>query len=257
MADNQPAILHDNRLDDGTPAASTTAAGFSVLNLRDWRPYTWWKPTILPASVTVDCGSAKSADYCLVWGHDLFTQGCTVEVRGSTDNFAASNVLIAGLTPTSNKPFLIQFASASYRYWRLTFTGGAIMPSIAIAVIGTKLMVPAWFEDGFDPRGRTAKGQFNRSVEGHPLGRITEYEEWSETLKFPLVNGSSGWTWLRNNFEPAWTAHLRDEPWVLVWDPDGHPTELMLVVAKDKFSSPHKSGGLMDLDIPVTGVFSA
>src|SRR3990172_3347449 len=168
MADNQPAILHDNNLDDDTPGASPTASGFSVLNLRDWRPYTWWKPTVIPATVTVDCGSAQAADYALLWGHDLFTAGCTVEVRGSTDNFAASNVLVATSTPTSDDPLLIQFTSVSYRYWRLTFTTGTA-PSIAIAAIGAKLMVPGWFEDGFDPRGRTAKGQFNRSVDGHPL----------------------------------------------------------------------------------------
>ena len=108
-----PKIFHDNRLDDATPAASTTAAGYNVLNLRDWRPYTKWQPTALPATVTVDCATAKAADYAVIWGHDLFTQGATLEIRGSTDNFAASNVLVATKTPTSNEPSRAACAAAS------------------------------------------------------------------------------------------------------------------------------------------------
>lgn len=50
-----PRIYHDNRLDDGTPAASTTDTGYDVLNLLDWRPFTKWQPTALPSSGDI-CG---------------------------------------------------------------------------------------------------------------------------------------------------------------------------------------------------------
>src|SRR3954464_7747325 len=101
-----PKFLYDNRFNDAVPVASTTAAGdFNVLNLLDFRPYTWWKPTALPATVTIDSGSAKAADFAMIYGHDLFTQGATLEIRKSTDNFAANDVLVATKTPTSNDPF--------------------------------------------------------------------------------------------------------------------------------------------------------
>ena len=254
MATGYPKIFHDNRLDDATPAASTTATGYNVLNLRDWRSSSWWKPTALPATVTVDCASAKAADYCFVWGHDLFTHGCVFEVRGSTDNFAASNVLVDTITPTSNDPFLLQFISVSYRYWRIRVTTGATMPSLAIAAIGAALEVPAYFDEGFDPRGREAKGQYNRSQGGHPLGAVIEFQEWKDTLKFQLVNGGSGWTWIRDSFEPAWDAHLMHTAFGLAWDPDGHDTELMLLQSTGKFDSPHKSGMFCDLSLPVQGL---
>jgi hypothetical protein len=96
MATAKPKFLYDNRLNDGTPVASTTAAGnFNVLNLRDWRPFTWWKPVSLPATVTVDSGVARPADYALIYGHDLHDAQVAVEIRGSTDNFVASDVLVA------------------------------------------------------------------------------------------------------------------------------------------------------------------
>lgn len=159
MATDYPKCLYENRLDDGTPAASTTAAGYSVLNLRDWRAYTWWKPTALPATVTVDCGSAKAADYWAVYGHDLATQGCTIELRGSTDNFSASNVLVDTVTPSTDAAFVRHFASATYRYWRLRITGAASMPSLAIASVGVAMDIPAYLSEGFDPLGLYAPGR--------------------------------------------------------------------------------------------------
>jgi len=251
MATDYPKILHDNRLDDGTPSASSTASGdYSVLNLRDFRPYTWWKPTALPATVTVDCGSAREASYWAVYGHDLFARACTIELRASTDNFAASNVLVDSLTPASDDPFVRYFTSASYRYWRLNITGGASMPSLAIAAIGAELDIPAYLSSGFDPLGRMIKGQYNRSESGHPLGRTVKFEEWAESLRFELVT----WAWVRASWLPAWRAHVRDEPFIFSWDPSGHPAEVVLVAVKDQFKTPHKPGSYTDLSFDVLGV---
>ena len=117
-----PAFFYDNRLADATPVASSTYTGnYAAANINDMRPYTWHKFNALPGTYTVDCGLAKAADYALIYGHDLFTNNCYVEVRGSTDNFATSDVLVAYATPTSDAPFLISFSTVSYRYWRYSF----------------------------------------------------------------------------------------------------------------------------------------
>jgi hypothetical protein len=390
MSTGYPKILHDNRLDDATPSASSTASGYNVLNLRDWRPFTWWKPSSLPATVTVDCGIARAADYAYLYGHTLHDAQVAVEVRGSTDNFAASDVLLAtsnflaypedfsnaiwtlggtasvtgtdtinlpadddhilqniggildpasrtitlswkligsgtisiflsngvdefpeeqftlSSTPTiysithafgatsgtliaylikrstdsatqviadaaqmklgafsyyqgiANGPLFLPFASVSYRYWRFRFVQltGSVMPTVAIAAIGEALEVPAYFDEGFDPVGRAAQAQYNRSVKGHPLGSVVDFEEWEDTLKFSLVNGQEGWDWVRETFLPAWRAHLRSEPFGLAWDPDGHPGETILLQSDGKFETPHKSGMYCDLSLGVSGVIS-
>lgn len=246
----QPKILYENRFKDATPVASTTATGYDVLNLRDFRPYTWWKATALPATVTVNCGSAKAADYAVVWGHDLYSNACTVEIRGSTDNFSASDVLVATRTPTSDSPFVMLFNSVSYQYWRIKITGAAGIPTIAIAAVGARLDVPSYLDEGFDPVGREAMGQFNRSEKGHPLGKLVQFEEWRASMKFPVVT----WTWLRASFDPAWRAWLRSAPFVFAWDTDNYAAELFLVQAEDKFETPHHAGGYADLQIEVFGV---
>lgn len=52
-----PLILYDNVYDDGTPTATVTAGGYSVLFIKDWKTYTFWKGDATdPTYITVDCG---------------------------------------------------------------------------------------------------------------------------------------------------------------------------------------------------------
>lgn len=245
----KPKLLYDSRFADAALVASSTATGFAAANLADFRPYTWWKPAALPVTVTVDCGTPKSADYLLVHGHDLASQGCTLELRASTDNFAASDVLIATKTPTTDAQFLMLFASVAYRYWRLSLTGPAA-PSLAIVAVGAALECPIWLPQGFDPLGREVVSQLNRNSRGQPLGRVVDFEEWSQTITLQRVP----WAWPREVFAPAWDAHLRSSPFVLAWDTDLYPDELRLGVAGSGFKTPHYAGGTCDVVFEMTGV---
>ena len=250
-----PKLLFDNRFVDAVPVASTTATGnYAAANVADMRPYTWWKPTALPATVTVDCLSAKSANYALIYGHDLFTQGATLEVRGSTDNFAASNVLVATLTPTSNNPFLLEFGGVSYRYWRIKITG-TTMPSIAIAMIGAAFVMPKYLTSGFDPLSRLlisqgGSGSMNSNENGQALGKIIDFEQFTQTLQFDNV----AWSWLRSTWQAAWRSNLRGSPFIFSWDSVNYPSEIYLVNAGDHYSTPHQQGGLTTLTFDVSGV---
>jgi hypothetical protein len=95
MSVAKPKFLYDNRLDDADPVASSTASGYSVFNIRDWRPYTSWRPASMPATVTVQSPYMQPADYAFVYGHDLHARQVAIEIRGSSDNFVSNDVLIA------------------------------------------------------------------------------------------------------------------------------------------------------------------
>lgn len=250
MAVQFPKFLYESRLKDATPVASSTATGdFNVLNLRDFRPYTFWKPASLPATVTVDSGVARAVDYWGLWGHDLFTRGGTVELRSSTDNFAANDVLVDTLAPASDKPFMRAVASTSVRYWRLRFLNGTA-PSVAIALLGVALVSQVGLRYGFDPLKRQVHGGYNRSVKGYPLGKVIEWREWSHEVELRFVTQ----TWLRSTFDPAWEAHLEHSPFVFQWDPGDHASELYLVQAGDKRDSDHESNNFAHLSIALSGV---
>lgn len=245
-----PRFLYDSRFGDNTPVASSTADGnFAAANLADWRRYTWWKPATLPASVTVDCGVARAADYALILGHDMHSVGASLELAGSTDDFVASDVLVAGGTPGSNDPYLLTFDSASYRYWRFRFIG-ATAPSIAIAAAGAVLTAPEGIRQPFDPLGRKVNGRANVNENGHPLGRVVDFEEWEQSITLDKVL----WSWVRETFLPAWRAHLRSTPFAFAWDSEAAPTDIVLVNGGMEFTTPHYKGSRADLRLKLSGV---
>lgn len=249
MAHQYPKFLYNSRFADAAPAASSTAAGFAVANLTDWRPYTWWQPSSLPATVTVDCGSAKAADYAALYAHDCASRGNTVEIRGSTDNFGASDVLVASSAPADDGPLVLTFASVSYRYWRLRIVNGTA-PTIAIAAIGAALTMPRLLDAGFDPTTRQVVGVANRSENGHPLGRIVDWEAWEQALSWGLLS----WSWIRATWVPAWIAHLRGSPYLFAWDAGDHPGESRLVQSSEGYETAHQVGELAELKLTVRGV---
>lgn len=75
-------------------------------------------------SVTFDLGAAAAVTAAIILDHTLTAGDSTIQLRGSTDNFAASNVLVATFTYAASVMAAI-FASASYRYWRFIFTKSA------------------------------------------------------------------------------------------------------------------------------------
>jgi len=246
----KPRLYYDNRFDAAAPAASSTAVGdFNVINLRDWRPYTWWKPVAMPATVTVDCGAAQAADYALIYGHDLATQAATLEIRGSTDNFGASNVLVATVTPATNDPILLSFASQNFRYWRVRVTGAAA-PSLAIAVIGAMLEATVFMQGTFNPVDRKIEGQTNLNENGTPLGRIVTFESFKATVVLKDVT----WTWARTSFLAIWKSKFRGQPFGFCWDADLFAGDVRLVNAGDTVQIPHRAGSFCDVQFDVQGV---
>lgn len=247
-----PRLFFDSRLADNVLVASGTAPGnYAPANVADLRPYTWWKGDVLPATLTVDCGVPKAADFALIYGHNMKSVGASLEVRGSTDNFVASDVLVAAGAPASDDPYLLTFGSVAYRYWRLRFTG-ATPPSIAIALLGAVFEFPTGLSQGFDPIGRKVVAQQNRNEHGQPLGNVVDYEEYSSDLLFERVS----WDWVRTSFLPAWRSNLRSAPFVFGWETSLYGSELVLVASAPQWTAPHMSGLVTDLTLTVTGVIS-
>jgi hypothetical protein len=248
MIPAHPFIAWDNRFADAVPVASSTALGAAV-NLSDFRPYRQWQPVTLPATVTVNCAGAKSADSLSVYSHNLFTGGCTIEVHGSTDNFATSDVTVATKTPTSNLPFVLNFTSASYQYWRIRITGTSA-PTLSICALGVGMEFEVGLNYGYGPLDSAAVKQFNQSETGQPLGSVTMFDGFAQTLSFPVVTPA----WLRSTFMPAWKAGLRDGMFLFSWKLNSYPDEILLLNSGGKFSAPPISPDYCSLSFDVTGV---
>jgi hypothetical protein len=91
-----PRILHQNIIAQAASVvASSTAAGAAVANLSDGRPYTWWSPAAMNASIEVDAGVAVEADGLYIPAHTLDSTFCDVSVYAADLPFSGMQMLTA------------------------------------------------------------------------------------------------------------------------------------------------------------------
>lgn len=242
----RPRFLFESRLNDAAPVASSTAAGddpvYDVVNLLDFRRFTFWKPAAMPAEILVNSGGPSTADYLAVASHDLGTAGATIELQGSNDNFATAGVVVATVTPGDDLDFAVFFAAVSYSDWKIIVTG-ATAPTLAIVAFGDLFEIPSSLQNGYDPVARIPQGQFNKSETGAGLGSVHAYEKRDIAFSFSFVS----WGWLRASWIPAWLAHLRGTPYLYLWNYQDYPAEILLLKTDGGFEGPHNSGSIATL----------
>lgn len=232
-------VLADNRLLDGVPVASHTAAGYDALNIRDLRTYTFWKSSWAdPSTITVDCGSAKGADSFGVVRHNLGTVQSQVSVESSDDGVNWTSRLSAAI-PFSDKPFLRRFTTASARWWRVSFNAQTAPAQVAVLLLGMGITFPRLPDAPFAKVEVRQESERAVSKTGQLIGSI---------VRFKGLQVSPQWSYLEKDFvdNQLWPFY-RDysgagNPFLWSWDPVGHSDEVHFVRLKEGFSfAPAKS----------------
>ncbi len=230
---DRPHILFDNRLDDGVPTATTTDADtqYNVLNLKDWRSYTFWKAsTTATHHISIDALVAKTANSVAIIAHDLFTQGATVAVEWS-DNGTAWSVAMAPIVVPSNKAFFRKFTPSTHRYWRLVITGMTAPAFIGILVIGERLTMEQYIEGQYNPDAETLKLHDAVSDDGQLLGTIQSHTNKDYKANFRAISTA----WINATFKPAWDLHIsKGKPFFWIWNITDYPDDVQLVRIKNK-----------------------
>lgn len=225
MASNaKPLILgHDNRLLDGSPAATDTASGYNVANITDLRPYTFWKAASAGTKyITVNCVSAQSADSLGIIGHNLYTADADVSVEHSPDGTNWTECL-AAFTPASDKAVLKTFTTAEKQYWRIKIVTATIAPRIGVLVLGERMDFERYPISGFDPAPETLNAVSARSKAGHLIGAVLQNIGIETSISFRQLTT----TWVENTFRAVWDSHLSQlKPFFFSWDITNHATEI-------------------------------
>lgn len=229
-------ILYDNRFDDGLPAATDTASGYDVLNIRDWRTYTFWRAASFGTKyITVDCGTAKSADALGLISHNLGAAAATVSVESSaTGAWAGEQVeRLAGFVPSNDLAIFKAFTSASARYWRIKIVTASVAAQIAIVILGARLTMEKYVQGEFAPDPEKIEGESTRSRgAGHLLGSVVRHHSRNIKASFRNITPS----WFSATFKPAWDAHISlFKPFFWIWDMTNHADQIYLVKAPDGF----------------------
>ena len=216
---NHARIGYQNLAFGLTPTASSAAAGHPAIAATYPTTFEFWTPTALPATWTVDLGSARIVDYLGMVG-DM--NGCTVALQSSTNNSTwTTRETRTGLTNRINL-FLISPITA--RYWRLSIT--VAIPRLAVAYIGQALAMQRKIYQGHTPLtlSRDTELSNNMSEGGQYLGRSIIRKGASTSADWKNLRAA----WYRANFDP-FVKSAREYPFFIGWRPEQYPSELGFV----------------------------
>ena len=153
----------------------------------------WRSPTTTPGRYmrcVFDFGSAKTADYWALIGHNFMdlADTPTIRIEYSTDDISYSEA--DNDTPTYNIAMASPFTSQSARYWRITLDAGSgntidTDAFLSVFYIGertefTRIMAP------FTPPGNVQgyAGQNNINKNGQFIGRSNRFSPFKVDLRF-------------------------------------------------------------------------
>lgn len=227
-----------------TLAAGSTASGdYDVDYLYNMLAGSWWKAanTTSPVYVTLDLGASvtATADYLVIYGHNLYTIGATVVLQYSTDNFAADvNDAFTAFAATSDAVILKEFtAPAVKRYWRLKISGTlSAAPYMALCIWGNKTELD-YASSEFDPHEQEAKVTVNRAHGGAVAGIHENYVD--RRLAFTIADADSD---LYAKVKTWWDTHGRKQLFI-AWETANNPTDVWLMFPDPQFRNPLKLGG--------------
>jgi hypothetical protein len=238
----------DNIVKNGTVTASSETTGFPAIAAANPLTYNYWKPATLPATWTVDAGSAKPVGYVGIASHDLGEISATVAVEYSLDN--STWVQVDSLTPTDNSPIIFLFEPITARYWRLNVSGTS--PFIGVVYIGMPLEMQRPCFAGLNPIDLTRNTTIrpNVSVGGQWLGRSVIRQGNVMSIAFQNL----GFQWYKQNFDP-FVELARTDPFFFAWRPDGYPASVGYVWVNSDIS-PTTSGkrDLVDVGFTMEGL---
>ncbi len=239
---------------DTNMTANSEAAGYPVTNLSNPLTTHRWKPTVLPATVTIDVTTAQDLSFMGIASHTLSDRECVVDFQYSTNGGSSWDSL--GTTgPGDNKPIMYIFEESA-ALWRMRITRDAgstqtEMPSIGVFWVGQALVMERGLYQGHTPitMSRQTTRTTNRTEAGQYAGN---------SIKRQGVNGSYDWnnltaSWVRQYFEPFVKA-VRAAPFFIAWRPGEFPDEVGFVWSTDDIK-PTNSGprDLMSVSMTVNG----
>lgn len=214
-----PIILADNRFKEGVlTAASEESSEFSVENLADSRPYTYWKSSVNATNILLSLSVAGSCNTVGIVGHNFGTVSASIffekEVGGAYTAFLS-------LYPDSDKAILVTFAEVTAMSGVRVWVYGTDKPQMSYLALGIRIDMPQPVDSPTVPYVKSVVSEAPISKTGQPLGTTLRYRGISINHKFSLLERS----WVTSTFESFWDDYLSQNiPFFYGWDLTLYPT---------------------------------
>ena len=176
----------------GTPSASTAAAGFGAALAFNGDTFDAWRPTAVPADLSLDFGAAQTVTYAGIAAHTIGTAGATVKLQ-TWDGATWVDVPGCEIEPENDDPILFLTNPLETSRVRLALTGAVAEVGVFMAGRLTEFEAQR-FADYLGPVGNDARVidyLDNTSVTGEFLGRTVK----SDGLEFPFNVKNISETW--------------------------------------------------------------
>lgn len=248
---NRPAFIYPTHMSTATATATDAATGYPAANVLEGVEDTSWRPlnTTGAKSLIVHLGGLLPIGQVGVLGNYL--NGVTLEVRGSTDNFAASDVQLSAPAVISSSAFIDayrQFTENLYTDIKYIFTGFGSAFEVQHVACCRAVPLP-FLDDGHDPDCLTPDGSHLVGAVGTYLGSTQRSTMRNLNLDFGQITNAQ--------YPPfqVWAEYciMRMRPFFYVPNIDQPECYFGWVDAKYKFSAPMKSGARKLAPIPFTG----
>lgn len=184
----QPAFLYATYPAAATVADSPDSASYDPNVVLQADESQGWKPASISGShsLIVNYGAPTTIEAIAIVGKSL--AGVTLEIRGSTDNFAASNVQIMAASALSGSVAAWKsFAQASYQYVKFIFSGHSSAFMVKHLAAGALSLLP-FLNDGVSLEPLQADGEHLISHAGLFLGSTTSKVMRPYSLSFGQVS---------------------------------------------------------------------
>jgi hypothetical protein len=204
-----PRIAWDSLLVAATlTTAASNVAGSPLINVRDWRPWSFWRPTGGgPHTFDADFGSTKTVNGWALAGHDASGVVSMSTWNGSawvlhSQVTAAGDGLALYVTGADVATTKVRFSFATLSYLSVAYAGKDLVLPEGIA--------PGWTDPAMAPRAKTTQ---ETSRGGQWLGNSVEM--WEANLSISLSNVDVAWA------RTYWIPFLRKcsvQPFFLHWN---------------------------------------
>lgn len=246
-------IGYKNFVPDSTVTASSQEAAFPADSVQRESTYDRWQPTSATGVLIVDQGASgvQGASYAGIAAHTFGTQGATIELAHSDDNFTYS--VVETLEPADNSAIMIIFPRIEARFWRLRIVSAAAAPQIGVLYLGEILEMQRPIYGGHSPitLSRQTERRPTKSEKGQWLGVSVVRYGLSTSYNWRNLTAA----WYRANFDP-FVESARSKPFFIAWRPSSYPQEVAycwLPPSQDIKPSNMGTRDLMEVSMPVEG----
>lgn len=201
-----------------TLTPSTEADGFLASNVKRTTTDAWWKPTALPATLTLTLPETRRADYLGIASHDL--GGFTVKYEY---NDGSSWVEIEEFLQNDNSTIMLLHDTILSNQYRITISGGSGLPRVGVVYIGEALAMQQPIYGGVTPPIiPEVETRPNQSDTGQFLGVsvIRRTQPFSATWQHLTAS------WYRQNLVP-FLQSFESSPCFVSWRPAKFPDEVV------------------------------